>query len=164
MSTVYEKCSRCYRIAATCPHRHPELPNDGTECPHGIKRPERVRTEPPSEAPAKVPMVENQSRAETSREVDIVLTSSELEQIRELNNRLQRLLGKGLSCAKEWLRILLENGRMPAVDIYGIAAMEVDATGKRRFSERTLNTAKKELGVKTRRYGCGKGSVYWELQ
>ena len=164
MSTVYEKCFRCPRIAATCPHRHPELPDDGTECPHGIKRPEGVRTEPPREAPTKVPLVVNQSRAETSREVDIVLTSPELEQIRELNERLQRLRGRGLPCAKEWLQILLENGRMSAVDIYGIAAIEIDATGKRRFSKRTLDTAKKELGVKTRRYGCGEGSVYWELQ
>jgi hypothetical protein len=53
---------------------------------------------------------------------------------------------------------------MPAVDIYGIAAVETDATGKRRFSKRTLDTAKKELGVKSVRYGCGEGSVYWELQ
>jgi len=69
---------------------------------------------------------------------------------------------KGLPFAKEWLRTLLRRGRIPATDIYQVAELEVDENGKRRFSKRTLDKAKKELGVQSDRSGFG-GIVYWEL-
>ena len=166
MTTLYKRCNQCSRIAVTCPHRHPELPDDGTECPHGIKRPEAATT-PPTTTTQEV-QVQPTVVQPTSRSVDVV---SPVEcrvtlptEVRELNDKLQGLRGRGLPYAKTWLQTLLENGRMPAVEVYGIAATEIDATGKRRFSKRTLDTAKKLLGVKTVRYGCGEGSVYWELQ
>jgi len=147
------------------------LPDDGTECPHGIKRPEYAAPPPPKSTVLSpiVPEARIKPQAadwliDTQPPVSPVSLPAEFDRARLLYDRLQRLQGKGLPFAKEWLRTLLETGKMPATDIYGLAESEVDETGKRRFSKRTLDTAKKELGIRSIRYGFGEnGIVFWEL-
>ena len=164
MSKIYQRCCRCSRIAATCPHRHVNLPDDGTTCPFGIKRPENVAPLPTIVPEARIKPQVADRLIDAEPPVSRVSLPTGLDRARELFDRLKGLQGKGLPFAKEWLRTVLETGRMSAVDVYGIAELEVDENGKRRFSKRTLDTAKKELGIRSIRYGFGEnGIVFWEL-
>jgi hypothetical protein len=60
------------------------------------------------------------------------------------------------TAAKQWLLELLKNGPMPAKEIWELA----DADG---MCRKTVKTAKKELGIGSKREGGANGKVYWSL-